>query len=97
MLEKSLGKIAIVGATGNVGRQLVGLFMRRHPNHDAGLRLFASAKSAGTQLQLDGRSFSVQNVDDYDFKDCRLVIDASSAYRLDPTINCRFPGQARGQ
>ena len=114
MLKKNIGKIAIVGATGNVGRQLVRLFMQRHSNYGADLQLFASAKSAGMQLQIEGGNFPVQNVDNYDFKDCRLaifttesdvskkyipvalasgtrVIDASSAYRLDPNVPLIVP------
>ena len=52
MLEKNIGKITIVGAAGNMGRQLVKLFVRRHPHHGVDLQWFASAKSAGTQLQV---------------------------------------------
>ncbi len=114
MIESKLHNVSIIGATGNVGRQLVELFVRRRSLDSKNLRLFASAKSAGMRLEVDGHTFSVQNIADYDFKDCYLVIfatesdvskkyipvalaagakviDASSAYRLDPTVPLIVP------
>lgn len=106
--------IAIVGATGNVGRQLVELLINRNHIDPKCLRLFASEKSAGMQLNLATHAFTIRDVADYDFKDCYLaifttesdvskkyvpialshgakVIDASSAYRLDPKVPLIVP------
>ena len=95
-------RIAIVGATGLVGRELVRLLKERHwPLSD--LRLFASRR---TKMDLDGASYQIQSLDVDKLRDCdvvflaatadvsrdivpqlagndALIIDNSSAYRLD--------------
>ena len=51
--------VAIVGATGMVGRELLRVLeQRRFPI--AGLRLLASARSAGSLMRFDGREYTVQ-------------------------------------
>ncbi len=51
-------RIAIVGATGAVGRELLTILEQRGTPH-AELRLLASPKSAGTTLPFSGKSVAV--------------------------------------
>ena len=51
--------IAIAGATGAVGREMLTCLEKRRFPH-ARLRLFASARSAGTTLPFAGRELSVE-------------------------------------
>lgn len=114
MLSQTNKKIAIIGATGNVGRKLIELFRARNKINPNTLILFASSKSKGLQLNFNENSYVVQDVAHYNFKDCYLaifatesdvskhyipkaldagakVIDASSAYRLDPNVPLIVP------
>ncbi len=62
--------IAIVGATGLVGRQIIKLCEEFLPN-DATYSLFASSKSAGNKLKVSGNEYEVKelaesNIESYD-------------------------------
>ena len=58
MMKKSW-VVAVVGATGAVGRELLSLLKERHfPVGE--LRLFASGRSAGRQISFDGQAITVQ-------------------------------------
>ena len=62
--------IAIVGATGLVGRQIINLCEEFLPK-DASYTLFASSKSAGKKLQVNGNEYEVRelnenNIESYD-------------------------------
>ncbi|MGE0724593.1 MAG: aspartate-semialdehyde dehydrogenase [Alphaproteobacteria bacterium] len=63
---KPAPSVAIVGATGAVGRELIGcLERRRFPVGD--LRLFASARSAGRPLSFAGRRIEVETLTETGF------------------------------
>jgi aspartate-semialdehyde dehydrogenase len=105
--------VGIVGATGAVGQEVLRLLeARRFPI--ASLRLFASARSAGTAVAFAGRTIEVEeakpgvfgNLDLAFFaaggsaarelapdavKAGCLVIDKSSAFRLDPDVPLVVP------
>ena len=106
--------IAIIGATGNVGRKLIELFIQRKTIDPKQLTLFASKKSEGTTVDILGNAFLVRDVKYCDFENYLLaifttesdvskqyipialqagikVIDASSAYRLDPSVPLIVP------
>ena len=62
--------IAIVGATGLVGRQIINLCEEFLPK-DASYTLFASSKSAGKKLEVNGNEYEVRelnenNIESYD-------------------------------
>ncbi|MBC7367302.1 MAG: aspartate-semialdehyde dehydrogenase [Undibacterium sp.] len=105
--------VGIVGATGAVGQELLGLLLGRNFPL-ASLRLFASARSAGKIIECDGRKFTVEEAKPGVFaavdvaffavdgattralapdaiKAGCLVIDKSSAYRMDPTVPLVIP------
>ncbi len=78
-------KIAIIGATGNVGRKIVQLILERKKINSKLLRLFSSARSAGQRLNVDDQHFMVEDLAHYDFTDCQLALfatdsDISKAY-----------------
>ena len=58
--------IAIVGATGNVGRKILEVLERKNlPIKD--LYLVASEKSSGSRLDFKGEKIEVKNLNDFDF------------------------------
>jgi aspartate-semialdehyde dehydrogenase len=105
--------IGIVGATGAVGQELLKLiFARSFPY--ASLRLFASARSAGKIIEIEGKKFPVAEARPEIFEDLDvaffavdgalarslaphavkagcLVLDKSSAFRLQPDVPLVVP------
>ncbi|MEO5376162.1 MAG: aspartate-semialdehyde dehydrogenase [Magnetococcus sp. DMHC-6] len=61
-----LFNVAIVGATGNVGREILSILAQRDFPVDK-LYLLASSRSAGTRLSFKGRDVLVETLDDFDF------------------------------
>ncbi|MFJ6750707.1 aspartate-semialdehyde dehydrogenase [Streptomyces sp. NPDC091266] len=59
-------RIALVGATGAVGTTLIQLIEERGFRY-RDIRLVASARSAGRELTVDGRSCTVEALDTFDF------------------------------
>jgi len=116
MLSQGRGKapvVAIVGATGAVGVEMIGCLERRgFPL--AELRLLASARSAGKQLRFRGEPLAVRELTEASFAGVDLalfsagssisskyapiavragavVIDNSSAFRMDPQVPLVVP------
>jgi aspartate-semialdehyde dehydrogenase len=105
--------VAVLGATGAVGQELLALLAeRRFPVGE--LRLLASPRSAGRSLDWQGRSLPIAAVDDDAFRGVdvvlasaggsisrrwapvaaaagAVVIDNSSAFRLDPEVPLVVP------
>jgi aspartate-semialdehyde dehydrogenase len=106
-------RVAILGATGAVGTELLELLQSRNfPVAD--LKLLASPRSAGRTLSFQGENLPVEAVSDKSFDDVDLVlasaggatsqvfapkavergavvIDNSSAFRLDPQVPLVVP------
>jgi aspartate-semialdehyde dehydrogenase len=105
--------VGIVGATGAAGQELLRLLHRRNFPF-ASLKLFASARSAGKTLAVEGRSYTVDEARPGIFADLDLaffavgaaesralapdavkagclVIDKSSAFRMDPAVPLVIP------
>lgn len=106
-------KVAILGATGAVGTELLDLLQTRN-FPVAELKLLASERSAGSTLKFKGQNLQVEAVTDDSFKEVDLVlasagastskvwakkaveagavvIDNSSAFRMDPTVPLVVP------
>ncbi len=105
--------VAVAGATGLVGRKMIQVLEER--NFPVGkLRLLASRRSAGTELQFDGRPHRVEELTPSSFagveialfsagaavskefaphavKAGTLMIDNSSAFRMDPAVPLVVP------
>ena len=112
-LTKSSYRVAILGATGAVGTELLELLERRNfPVAD--LKLLASPRSSGRTLRFQGENIQVEPVGSRCFDDVDLVlasaggstskvwapiavaagavvIDNSSAFRLDPQVPLVVP------
>ncbi|MDB6167344.1 MAG: aspartate-semialdehyde dehydrogenase [Verrucomicrobia bacterium] len=112
-MKTSSFTVAIVGATGAVGQELLRLLRER--NFPLGtLRLFASARSAGRSVEFGGKTLTVEEARPGVFGDIDvaffaaggpvtralapdavkagcLVIDKSSALRMDPTVPLVIP------
>ncbi len=106
-------RVAIVGATGAVGRELFGVLEKR--DFPVGsIPAFASAKSAGKNIGFRGETISMEALDDKSFAEIDLaffsaggdisrkfapiaraagavVIDNSSAFRMDPAVPLVIP------
>ena len=68
--------IAIVGATGNVGRKTLEVLQQKNLNID-NLYLVASPKSAGKQLEFNGKKYSIENLETYDFSKAKITFFAA--------------------
>ena len=68
--------IAIVGATGNVGRKTLEVLQQKNLNID-NLYLVASPNSAGKQLEFDGKKYSIENLENYDFSKAKITFFAA--------------------
>lgn len=106
-------KVGILGATGAVGEQMrIALAERKFPISE--LRLFGSARSAGTEVEFDGKMLKVVEATPEAFEGLDLllgaadndvakkflpdaakkgivVVDNSSAFRLDPEVPLVIP------
>lgn len=71
--------IAVLGATGNVGRRMLAtLAERKIPIKN--LAALASEKSAGSEIEyLDGRKLTVQNLYDFDFHGIDVVLSSAGS------------------
>ena len=68
--------IAIVGATGNVGRKTLEVLQQKNLNID-NLYLVASPNSAGKQLEFNGKKYSIENLENYDFSNAKITFFAA--------------------
>ena len=66
----------IVGATGNVGRKTLEVLQQKNLNID-NLYLVASPKSAGKQLEFNGKKYSIENLETYDFSKAKITFFAA--------------------
>lgn len=72
--------VAIVGATGAVGQEMVQILEER--NFPVGeLRLIASEKSQGVDLEFKGTKVRVQKLDENSFKDIQIALFSAGASR----------------
>ena len=68
--------IAIVGATGNVGRKTLEVLQQKNLNIN-NLYLVASPNSAGKQLEFNGKKYSIENLETYDFSKAKITFFAA--------------------
>jgi aspartate-semialdehyde dehydrogenase len=59
-------RVAVVGATGNVGREVLNILAERNFPADEVVAL-ASSRSTGRELSFGDKTLKVKNLDDYDF------------------------------
>src|SRR5437660_685161 len=106
-------KVAVVGATGNVGREMLNILDERKFPADEVVAL-ASRRSIGVEVSYGDRTLKVKALEHYDFSDVDIclmsaggavskewspkigaagavVIDNSSAWRMDPDVPLIVP------
>ncbi|MBN9069825.1 MAG: aspartate-semialdehyde dehydrogenase, partial [Rhizobiales bacterium] len=66
-------KIAVVGATGNVGREMLNILEERGFPADEVVAL-ASRRSQGTEVSYGDRTLKVKALDNYDFSDTDICV-----------------------
>ena len=64
--------IAIVGATGNVGRKIIEVLEKKNFSI-SNLYLVASSKSAGSKLKFKGKEVEVENLESFDFSKANIT------------------------
>jgi len=68
--------IAIVGATGNVGRKTLEVLEKKGLKID-NLYLVASSKSAGTKIKFKGKEYEVSDLENFDFSKAKIIFFAA--------------------
>ena len=68
--------IAIVGATGNVGRKIIEVLEKKELDID-NLYLLASARSAGSKINFNGKEYEVSDLDNFDFSKVKITFFAA--------------------
>ena len=68
--------IAIVGATGNVGRKTLEVFDKKNFKFD-NLYLVASEKSAGKKIKFRNKEYEIENLENYDFSKANITFFAA--------------------
>ncbi|KEQ07441.1 hypothetical protein GV67_22020 [Pseudorhizobium pelagicum] len=69
-------KIAVVGATGNVGREMLNILAERAFPADEVVAL-ASARSQGTEVSYGDKTLKVSNLENYDFSDTDICLTSA--------------------
>ena len=64
--------IAIVGATGNVGRKIIEVLEKKNFSIQ-NLYLLASSKSAGSKLKFNNKEIEVENLETFDFSKAKIT------------------------
>ena len=73
MSEQKLFNVAVVGATGAVGEQIIGLLEKRNfPVNE--LKLLSSARSAGKKMTFKGRELTVEEATPDSFKGVEIAL-----------------------
>jgi len=67
-------QIAIVGATGNVGRSVIQMLLQKGIASDQQIKCLASPRSAGSTLSIDQHVFTVQEARHDNFSHCDAVL-----------------------
>ncbi len=84
-------KIAIAGATGNVGREMLNILSERGFPADVVVAL-ASARSQGTEVSYGDTTLKVQNLENYDFSDtdiCLMSAGGAVSQKWSPKIGAK--------
>ena len=68
--------IAIVGATGNVGRKIIEVLEKKELSID-NLYLVASSKSAGSKIKFKGKEHEVFDLENFDFSKAKITFFAA--------------------
>ena len=71
-------KVAVVGATGNVGREMLGILAERSFPADEVVAL-ASRRSQGSEVSFGDRTLKTKALDHHDFSDIDICLMSAGA------------------
>ena len=71
-------KLAIVGATGNVGRKLIEV-LEKKKIHITEIHLIASSKSSGKKINFFGKDHIVEDLEKFDFSKVKIAFFAAGS------------------
>ena len=77
--------IAIVGATGNVGRRLIEVLEKKKFPIDE-LFLIASSKSVGKKINFKGKEHSIHGLESFDFSNVKIAFFAAGSVIADKWV-----------
>lgn len=80
MSQNSQPMIAIIGATGNVGRLIVESLLKRGITKPENMTLYASSASAGKQISLGGALWEIKDTDKADFSQHQICLFATDSH-----------------
>ena len=75
MIKKPKYNIAIMGATGAVGVEMLQILEQRKFPVDS-LKLLASKRSAGQKMKFRGRALTIEELNEKSFQDMDIVLQA---------------------
>ena len=78
-------KVAVVGATGNVGREMLDVLHERGFPADEVVAL-ASRRSQGTEVSFGDSTLKVKALDNYDFSDTDICLMSAGGDRLEGMV-----------
>ncbi|MAM11174.1 MAG: aspartate-semialdehyde dehydrogenase, partial [Rhizobiaceae bacterium] len=84
-------KIAVAGATGNVGREMLSILAERGFPADEVVAL-ASSRSVGKEVSFGDKTLKVKNLENYDFSDtdiCLMSAGGSISQKWSPKIGAQ--------
>ena len=84
-------KIAVAGATGNVGREMLNILVERGFPADEVVAL-ASSRSVGTEVSYGDKTLKVHNLETYDFSDtdiCLMSAGGAVSLKYSPKIGAQ--------
>ena len=84
-------KIAVAGATGNVGREMLDILAERNFPASEVVAL-ASSRSVGTEVSFGDRKLTVKNLETYDFSDtdiCLMSAGGEVSKKVSPKIGAK--------
>nr|WP_272212959.1 aspartate-semialdehyde dehydrogenase [Marinicella sp. W31]MDC2878891.1 aspartate-semialdehyde dehydrogenase [Marinicella sp. W31] len=84
-------KIAVVGATGNVGREMLSILEERGFPADEVVAL-ASSRSVGKEVSFGDKTLKIKNLENYDFSDtdiCLMSAGGSVSKKWSPKIGAQ--------
>ena len=88
-------KVAVVGATGNVGREMLNILEERGFPADEVVPL-ASRRSVGTEVSYGDRTLKVKALDTFDFSDTDICVMSAGRQCLQGMVaENRTPGLCR--
>ena len=72
-MTKQLPNIAVLGATGVVGREILNILQEEHVEYNS-IKFLASKRSAGQNIEFNGRNYTVIETNDNSFDDVNICL-----------------------